>query len=244
MLVMTIYAALGFVVAFKYNGANFTLKCNFIANTIIQGNLSVKKPLVLISVIVAIGLGFAISLVWYKPKPIELQSLTWLGRQAIPLPVFELTDHNLKPFSNETIKGKWHLIFFGYTNCPDICPESLQILANTVTLLEDESVTEQLQVTFISVDPERDDLEKMKTYVTYFNQDFLSATAGLDEVNKLTDAVGILHYISKTGATDNYEVAHSGSLILTDTNGKFTGVFSSPHDSQKIAHDLTAIIKG
>lgn len=203
-----------------------------------------NKPLVIATVAAAIGLGIALSLVWFKPKPVELQALTWLGRQAIPLPAFELTDHNGQPFTQETLKENWHLLFFGYTNCPDICPESMQMLANMVKLIEEPTVLDHLKITFISVDPDRDDLEKMKTYVTYFNPDFLSATAELDQVNKLTDAVGILHYISKTGNEENYEVAHSGNLILINDEGKFAGVFSSPHDSQKIASDLTTIING
>lgn len=203
-----------------------------------------KKPLALLSILAAIGLGVAISMVWFKPKPVELEALTWLGPQAIPLPAFELTDHHGNAFNNATFNNKWHLLFFGYTNCPDICPDSLQMLANMMALIKDESVRKQLQITFISVDPDRDTQDKMKAYVTYFNKDFLSARGDLDEVNKLTDALGILHYISKTADEENYEVAHSGSLILINPQGKFTGVFSSPHDSNKIARDLTRIIQG
>ena len=89
--------------------------------------------------------------------------------------------------------------------------------------------------------PDRDDLKKMKTYVTYFNERFMSARADIDHVNTLTDAIGILHYIVKS--TDGvYEVAHSGSLVLIDPEARFSGVFSSPHEFNKIAHDLSALI--
>jgi protein SCO1/2 len=201
----------------------------------------VNKPLIIITSL-AIVLGFASALFLLKPKPVQLQAVTWLGEQAKPLPVFELIDHNNKPFNNETIKGKWQLMFFGYTNCPDICPDTLTMLVNMVDQIKDEKVLEQLQITFISVDPERDSMEKMKAYVTYFNKDFMSARAEIDSVNTLTDATGILHYIVKSKDEDVYEVAHSGSLILVDPQSRFTGVFSSPHDSSKIAHDLTALI--
>ena len=203
-----------------------------------------KKPLVIATMVVAMGLGIALSLVWLKPKPVELQAMTWLGQQAIPLPPFELKGHNNQAFTHETLKGKWHLLFFGFTNCPDICPESLQMLTNMVNTIDQPSVIDKIQVAFISVDPDRDDLEKIKSYVTYFNPEFLGATGDYDEINKLTDAVGILHYISKSGDTDDYDVAHSGSLILINKEGRFAGVFSSPHDSQKIAQDLTTIIQG
>jgi len=201
----------------------------------------VKKSLIIITAL-TITLGFASALFLFKPEPVQLQAITWLGQQAKPLPRFELTDHNNQSFNNQTIQGKWHLLFFGYTNCPDICPDSLQMLSNMVDLIKDEEVLQQLQVTFISVDPERDDLPKMKTYVTYFNKNFMSARAGIDAVNSLTDALGILHYIVKSTDGEVYEVAHSATLTLIDPEGRFSGVFSSPHDSNKIALDLSALI--
>jgi len=201
----------------------------------------VNKPLIIITSL-AIVLGFASALFLLKPQPVQLQAITWLGEQAKPLPAFELTDHNNKPFNNETIKGKWNLLFFGYTNCPDICPDTLTMLINMVSQITDKKVLDKLQLTFITVDPDRDTQEKMKAYVTYFNKNFMSARADIDSVNILTDATGILHYIVKSTEGDVYEVAHSGSLILVDPQARFAGVFSSPHDSSKIAHDLTALI--
>jgi protein SCO1 len=204
----------------------------------------VKKTLIIIGLIVAIGLGVASSMLLLKPEPIVLKAATWFGSQARPLPAFELTDHRGKPFNQQTIKGKWQLMFFGYTNCPDICPDSLQMLTNMIKLISDESVIQQLQITFVSIDPDRDDLEKMKTYVTYFNPSFMSARGEIDEVNKLTQALGVMHYISKSADGSRYDVAHSGVLTLIDPQGRFTGIFSPPHDSAAIAHDLTKIING
>lgn len=202
-----------------------------------------KKQLILITVLVAIALGFSASLLWFKPGPIELQAATWFGEQAKPLPVFELTDHFNQPFNNKSTEGKWHLLFFGYTNCPDICPDTLQMLANMMPHIKDEKVKQQLQLTFVSVDPERDDLQKMKAYVTYFHPDILSVTGDIEKVNTLTDAIGILHYIVKSRDGKVYDVAHSGTLILVDPNGRYMGLFSSPHDSKKIAHDLAMLIE-
>lgn len=227
---------------FQYNVANFTWFWIFNPTfQFIYRLNTVKKPLIIITAL-AIVLGFASAIFLFKPEPVQLQTITWLGEQAKPLPAFELTDHNNKPFNNETIKNKWHLLFFGYTNCPDICPAALQMLTNIVAQIKDEKILQQLQITFISVDPERDDLQKMKTYVTYFNKKFMSARADIDQVNTLTDALGILHYIVKSTDGEVYEVAHSGSLVLIDPQARFSGIFSAPHDSNKIAHDLMALI--
>ncbi len=200
-----------------------------------------KKAIIIITALTVI-LGITSAFYLLKPEPVQLMAITWFGDQAKALPEFELTDHNNQPFNNKTIRGKWHLFFFGYTNCPDICPDTMQMLSNMLAQVKDKSILENLQLTFISVDPDRDDLQKMKSYVTYFNKSIMSARADIDSVNTLTDAVGILHYIVKSAEENIYEVAHSGSLILIDPEGRFCGVFSAPHDPEKIAHDLTALI--
>jgi len=201
----------------------------------------VKKPLLFFFIPLAIVLGVYSALMWFKPTPIQLQAATWLGEQARPLPAFSLLDHNQTAFNNESIAGKWHLLFFGYTNCPDICPDTLQILANTMDLIKDKKVTDKLQITFITIDPERDDLEKMKAYVTYFHDSFLSARSELETLKPLTEALGIFHSVEQT-ENGEYQVQHSGVLTLIDPAGRFSGLFSSPHDSARIAHDLTALI--
>jgi protein SCO1/2 len=173
-----------------------------------------------------------------------LQAATWFGDQARALPAFELTDHHGQAFNPTSMKGKWHLLFFGYTHCPDICPDTLQILSNTVKQIDDPEVLENLQITFVSVDPDRDSLELTRQYVTYFNPLFVSARGPIEKVNVLTEALGVLHYIDKSKDPVNYLVAHSGVLTLIDPEGRYSAVFSSPHDSAGIAHDLTAIITG
>ncbi len=201
-----------------------------------------KKNRIIFSLILLLVLGVISSLVLMKPEPIVLEAATWLGEQAKPLPAFELTDHNGNPFNQKSIQGKWQLMFFGYTNCPDICPDTLQMLTNMMKLIESDAVKQQLQITFVSIDPERDDLKKMKTYVEYFNPVFMSARGEMDEVNKLTDALGIMHYISKSEDGSKYEVAHSGAMTLTDPQGRFIAVFVPPLDAANIAHDLSEII--
>lgn len=203
-----------------------------------------NKNLIIFSILIALTLGYFSSTLYFNSAPVVLQSATWFGEQAKPIPEFKLTDHNGKAFNPETLKGKWHLLFFGYTNCPDICPETLSMLATMYSMIEDEEVKKQLQLTFISVDPDRDDIEKMKTYVTYFNKYFLSARGDIEEVKKLSEKLGILHYIVKSKDGEVYNVAHSGALTLIDPEGRFTGIFSTPHDSSKIANDLTLLING
>lgn len=202
-----------------------------------------KKILILVTLAVAVALGFSVAKLVLKPPPVELDVATWFGDQARKLPAFGLTDHNRQAFNNRSLQGKWTLMFFGYTHCPDICPDTLQVLADTMRQIDNEAIRQQLQIVFISVDPERDTLDAMKAYVGYFNPAFLSATADIDQVNVLTEALGILHYIVKTEDTDRYEVAHSAVIPLIDPEGRYTAIFNAPHDSEMIASDLKRLIQ-
>lgn len=203
-----------------------------------------KKNLFPMIALLALTLGVGSAAWLLRPQPIHLQAATWLGDQAKPLPAFALTDHNNQPFTSSSVRDKWHLLFFGYTNCPDICPDTMQVMANMLQQIEDPQVQEKLQLVFVSVDPDRDDLQRMKSYVTYFHPDILSAGADIDEITRLTDALGIHHRLNKLGDEENYLVEHSGSLVLLTPEANFGGVFMGPHDSGKIAHDLTALIQG
>ena len=97
---------------------------------------------------IALVVGLYVSLIFFKPSPIQLRSAVWLGEQAQPLPEFELTDHFGQPFNNDSILGRWHLWFFGYTHCPDICPDTMQLLSNVVGQL-DADTREELQVSLM-----------------------------------------------------------------------------------------------
>ncbi len=201
-----------------------------------------NKTLLIITPI-AVLIGLALSLMVFRPTPIQLQAATWLGDQAKPLPPFALTDHFNRSLDNQSIAGRWHLWFFGYTHCPDICPDTLQVLANTLHSIQDQTILDRLQVTFITVDPDRDSLENMKTYVTYFDPRFVSARTTIEQLRPLTKTLGMFHAVHKS-EDGHYEVEHSGALALVDPRGQFIGLFSGPHDSARIAHDLTALING
>jgi len=162
-----------------------------------------KSSIAAIAVIALIG-GAAISWFISSNKPIALEAGTWFGEQARALPEFELTDHNNRKLTRARFDGKWNLIFFGFTHCPDICPVSLQAMSQMMEAIDDPDVADALQVFFVSVDPDRDRPEILKTYVTYFNPDFIGATAPLADLRPLTRSLGIAHAIrGKTDGSDH-----------------------------------------
>ena len=202
-----------------------------------------KLPLLAIG-LVALCSGLMISWLVYDTRPVTLEAGLWFGDQARALPEFQLVDHNNQSLGNSQLSGKWSLMFFGYTNCPDICPTSLQTLGNMMNAIDDSDVRNSIQVIFVSVDPERDSPEILKSYVQYFNEDFIGATAPLTELNRLTTVIGIRHSRDKASeSASSYDVSHSSAIILINPAVEFAGIFSAPHNAQAMARDLVKIVE-
>ena len=160
---------------------------------------------------------------------------------------FALTDQHSQPFSIADLRGKWSLLFFGFTNCPDVCPGTLFELQKVNEILEQklEVTRDQPQILFISVDPERDTSAKLEQYLAYFDPGFIGVTGDQVQLLPLTRQLGIAYRIEEHDpGAPQYDVAHSASILLTDPQGRLYGASPPPHDAEKIVADLLAIIKG
>lgn len=203
-----------------------------------------KKTTIAIITILSLGAGFSVAWLARNSQPIQLEAGLWLGEQARNLPNFELIDHNGKSFERDDMQGKWHLLFFGYTQCPDICPGSLQALSEMLRSIDDSDVSDAIRVVFVSVDPDRDTPEVLKTYVQYFHPDFLGVTGTEPNLRHLTNAIGISFFLDRDNADQtSYQVSHSGAAILLNPSVQYAGLFRSPQNSLAIANDLTKIIE-
>lgn len=157
---------------------------------------------------------------------------------------FELLDQDREPFALERLRGKWSLLFFGFTHCPDVCPSALFDLQQVNRALgSGQGDRAPLQVVFVSVDPERDSPERLKEYTAYFDPDFIAASGEPEQLAALTRQIGVAWRIEphEAGAA-TYTVDHSASIMLTDPQGRLHGVFPAPHDPEKIVHDLRALL--
>ncbi|MGB2145222.1 MAG: SCO family protein [Porticoccaceae bacterium] len=140
---------------------------------------------------------------------------------------FELEDHRGELFNNERFQGVWSIVFFGFTHCPDICPTTLAMLNDTYSKLKD-SEKERLQVVMISLDPERDTVEKLAEYVPYFNPEFTGVTGNKHLIRRLTAELNVA-YNQVPLSDDDYTVDHSTQLILINPMGHYHGFFKAPH---------------
>ena len=155
---------------------------------------------------------------------------------------FELTDHKGQSFGLEQLKNKWSLIFFGFTHCPDICPTTMASAAKLYAELDDDE-KQQFQVVLISLDHERDTLEKLADYVPYFNPDFIGATGNQYVLLKLATELNVA--FSKVELEDgDYTIDHSGNMILINPYGHYYGFLKPPFAEGNMLRALRSIMAG
>ena len=165
----------------------------------------------------------------------QLKSATVLP-DPLELPEFLLQDQDGNPFTRAALEGGYSLLFFGFTNCPDICPATLQQLAVVRQKLE-KSGEELPDIVFVSVDPQRDTPNVVRQYVGYFGDGFIGATGDLEELRKLTAKIGI-YFEYAEGEGDNYNVNHSVVVAVINEEAEVRAVFSAPHDIDFMVNDL------
>lgn len=147
------------------------------------------------------------------------------GRAAIGGP-FSLTDHTGQPVTQDILKGKISLVYFGYSFCPDICPTDLQLIGQALDQMTDEERAEA-QALFITIDPERDTAQQLAGYVPLFHPQIRGLTGTPEQIDAAAKAYRA--YYKKVSAeeagTSDYLMDHSAFIYLMDRNGTFVRVF-------------------
>jgi protein SCO1 len=147
---------------------------------------------------------------------------------------FKLVDQDGKPVDQRLLKGKWSAVFFGFTYCPDVCPTTLQTLGAAVDQLGPKG--KDLQIIFISVDPERDTAPKLKAYLASpgFPKGIIGLTGTPDQVKAAAKAYRA--YFEKDGTGESYLVNHTSLIYLMNRDGKFSRVLAyglSPEENAR-----------
>ncbi|MBE9516346.1 MAG: SCO family protein [Proteobacteria bacterium] len=172
-----------------------------------------------------------------EPQAILMQDSTMtLFSRGEQLNQFFLVDHNGNNFNLDQLNGKWTFLFFGYTSCPDICPTTMAALSRTYQNLKQKiKDNSNIQYIFISVDPKRDTTEKLKSYVSYFNKDFIGITGKHEQIQALSKQIGAMHEIVTIPGKDEYYVNHTSSIFLIDPGMRYRAAFTAPHNPDAIA---------
>ncbi|MEH6593421.1 MAG: SCO family protein [Halioglobus sp.] len=145
---------------------------------------------------------------------------------------FQLIDHNGDVFDQTHLLDQWTLVFFGFTSCPDVCPTTMTFLNDFLGQLEGTEV-EDTSVVMITVDPARDTVEQLATYVPYFNAAFLGVTGEFLEIHRVATALNT-PFRKVPGQGENYQVDHSSNVVLINPRGDYHGFFKAPLDMAKM----------
>ena len=170
----------------------------------------------------------------------ELHSATLLNTPR-PLPAFSLLDQHGDAIGPEAFNGGWHLVFFGFMNCPDICPMTLQTLTAVRSKLGAQG-GEQPGVVFVSVDPERDAPALLADYLAYFDASIVGITGDEDAIARFTRDMGVAVFMGAEDDFGNYNVDHSTAVFLIDPAGRLSALFRMPHEVDVMATEFTRIV--
>ena len=195
--------------------------------------------LILIAALAA-ALGLWLGSRAFAPAPGPPLSTAVLYPSPRMLPDFSLARADGGTLTLADWKGHWTVAFFGYTNCPDVCPTTLATFKQAAAKLRADGVGDRVRFDFISVDPARDTPEQLSKYVGYFSKDFVAATGTDEELTKLTRALGLVYSREPTGNGD-YNVDHSASAVIIDPEGRQIGLFRPPFDAATMAADLQTL---
>lgn len=202
-----------------------------------------------ITLAIIIVLGLLIAFKYFRQPPIQLadtpqHTLHLNSGTAFPkprdLPSFKLTDFNHQLFGNKQLQDQWSFLFFGYTQCPGICPATLGKLNELAALLNPAS--NLAQFIFVSIDP-NDTPSALKSYFAQPNFEkaqFLGVTGTLEEIRSLAQIIGL--YVSENNIPVNGHIEHSGTVLLVNPDGQLAAVFSNPNNPSAISRDFKALV--
>ncbi|MDI3512466.1 MAG: hypothetical protein PWQ61_3233 [Betaproteobacteria bacterium] len=153
----------------------------------------------------------------------------------------KLTDHTGQVRTMADFRGNAVVVFFGFTHCPDVCPTSMITLAEVKRLMGDKG--KQLQVLFITVDPERDTLPLLKAYMTNFDPSFLALRPEPAELKAVADSFKIYYRKAEGTTPTSYTMDHSAGKYVFDTNGAVRLFSSYGTEPAVIAEDILTLLK-
>jgi len=184
-------------------------------------------------------------LVFRVTRPVELsaEQLRTMGAITFDQPrsfsAVGLQDQHGKPFDFASIDGKWALLFFGFTYCPDICPTTLATMRAAYQELDSE-LQATTQMVFVSVDPARDTPEKLAQYMDYFGASFIGLRGEFLDLQRFATALNT-PFNKVPGGGEDYLIDHGGNIVLLNPRGDYHGFIKPPFEPQRLQQLIAAM---
>lgn len=174
------------------------------------------------------------------PAPPKFQSLLAYGAPR-PLTDFDLQASDGGRLDRARLQGRYSVLFFGFLNCPDVCPTAMAAMGEVDKLIADLPVGAKPNLVFVSVDPARDSASAAGSYAQHFSPRILGATGDDAALTAFTKQMGVL-YAAQSALEGAYNVDHSAHFVVLDPQVNVIGIIRPPHDSSAIAADLRQLI--
>ena len=205
---------------------------------------SVNTLIVIVAALLAMAAGFWLSSTRQPGADATVEQVQGFHgtRLSVPrklaIPVLQKTDHGA--FTAADITGHWSLLFFGYTNCPDVCPTTMRMLAAAKLEAPDGFP----RVFFVSVDPQRDKLEQLAQYVKYFDDDFTGVTGDEKMLQALALQADVLFMKvpAEAGSDNAYLVDHSAAILAINPEGRLAAFINPPHTPDSILKAIDVLM--
>ena len=189
--------------------------------------------LVLVALVAIAGLGVGMML--RSSVPPSTPSVA-----AASVKHFSLIDHAGRSVDDATYRGRWLLVFFGFTRCPDVCPTSMIYASDLLKSLG--PLAETLNVAFVTVDPERDTPEVLKEYLENFDPRIIGLTGSAEQIAAVTKTFGVYYAKRKIEGQDDYAMDHSTAFYLVGPEGGFRRAYNLQRGADQMTADIRAAI--
>jgi protein SCO1/2 len=181
---------------------------------------------------------------WQKKKTVQTEVATVL-QPGKPLGHFALNSTLDRPFTDQSLFGQWTLMFFGYADCPKICPQALSMISEIWRSFPEQKPHPTAQFAFVTLNPEHDTVAVLKPFVRQFHADFIGLTGPQADIIRLSKASGVYSWTDpeEDGSQGRPKIIdHSATILLIGPDARLKALFSPPHDALAIARDLKTII--
>ena len=178
------------------------------------------------------------------PSLIEKEPILETGKaykKPLDIIEFELKDQGDQLYSKNDLKNQWTILFFGYTNCPDVCPTTIFKLGQIKQQISKELPNVNLQILFITLDPERDSTERLREYLGFFNASMIGLTGDINKIVELTSNLSV--FFQRINKEDGYDFNHTASIFLMNPNAQLKASFSPASSIDMLNEDIQTVIK-
>lgn len=200
---------------------------------------------VILTILAAFLVGALVAVVVISQSPVNVSHSTKTTGKPLIGGSFELTDHSGNRVTDKDFLGKYLLVYFGYTYCPDVCPTELQVIANAIDKLGEKSA--DITPLFVSIDPERDTPEQLASYVEHFHKKMVGLTGSAEDIRNIAKLYKVYYSKAEDGDADesseaDYLMNHSNIIYFMDKEGHYVTHFTHTTDPDALAKKIAKLL--